>query len=72
MSTQHTPNYSGYEPAYEQEVKARVGAGTAIKIGFFGAFGVFLFSLVVSIILGIVGLLAGAALIPFFRDLLGI
>jgi hypothetical protein len=32
----------------------RIGAGTAIKIGFFGALGATLFSLVLSAIIGVV------------------
>ena len=34
--------------------KVRIGAGTALKFGFFAAFGVLLFYLVLSIILGVV------------------
>jgi hypothetical protein len=34
--------------------KVRIGAGTALKFGFFAAFGVLLFYLVLSIVLGVV------------------
>jgi hypothetical protein len=41
--------------------KVRIGAGTAFKFGFFAAFGVFLFYLILSVLLGIVALLLAAA-----------
>jgi hypothetical protein len=41
--------------------KVRIGAGTALKFGFFAAFGVFLFYLILSVIVGIAALLLGAA-----------
>ena len=41
--------------------KVRIGAGTALKFGFFAAFGVFLFYVILSIIVGAVALLLGAA-----------
>jgi hypothetical protein len=41
--------------------KVRIGAGTALKFGFFAAFGVFLFYVILSVILGTVALLLGAA-----------
>ena len=34
--------------------KVRIGAGTALKFGFFAAFGVFLFYLIMSVALGVV------------------
>jgi hypothetical protein len=34
--------------------KVRIGAGTALKFGFFAAFGVFLFYLIMSVVLGAV------------------
>ena len=34
--------------------KVRIGAGTALKFGFFAAFGVFLFYLIMSVVLGVV------------------
>jgi hypothetical protein len=37
--------------------KVRIGAGTALKFGFFAAFGVLLFYLVLSIVLGVVALI---------------
>jgi hypothetical protein len=41
--------------------KVRIGAGTALKFGFFAAFGVFLFYVILSVILGTVALLLGVA-----------
>jgi hypothetical protein len=32
--------------------KVRIGAGTALKFGFFAAFGVFLFYIILSVIVG--------------------
>lgn len=50
----------------------RVSAGTAIKIGFFGAFGAMLFGLIVSVILAVIGLIFGAAaLLPFLQQGMG-
>jgi hypothetical protein len=40
--------------------KVRIGAGTALKFGFFAAFGVFLFYLILSVALGIVALVLAA------------
>ena len=37
--------------------KVRIGAGTALKFGFFAAFGVLLFYLVLTIVLGVVALI---------------
>jgi hypothetical protein len=37
--------------------KVRIGAGTALKFGFFAAFGVLLFYLVLSIVLGVLALI---------------
>ena len=34
-----------------------LGAGTALKIGFFGAFGAFLFMLIIYAILAVIGLI---------------
>lgn len=50
--------------------KITIGAGTCIKIGFFAAFGALLFSLVVSVVLAIIGLVAGIAFLPFLQKLL--
>jgi hypothetical protein len=46
---------------YTMSDKVRIGAGTALKFGFFAALGVFLFYVVLSVVLGIVALLLGAA-----------
>jgi type III secretory pathway component EscV len=41
--------------------KVRIGAGTALKFGFFAAFGVFLFYLILSVILGTVAFFLAAS-----------
>ena len=41
--------------------KVRIGAGTALKFGFFLAFGVFLFYLILSVVLGTVAIFLAAA-----------
>jgi hypothetical protein len=41
--------------------KVRIGAGTALKFGFFVAFGVFLFYLILSVVLGAVAIFLAAA-----------
>jgi hypothetical protein len=52
--------------------KVRIGAGTALKFGFFAAFGVFLFYLILSVVLGAVAVFLNASgtidinnLVPF-------
>jgi hypothetical protein len=56
--------------------RARVPAGTAFKAGFFGAFGVFVFSVALALVLGVVALvLAALGVLPgvarVFRDVTG-
>ncbi len=41
--------------------KMRITAGTAFKLGFFGALGIFVFYLVVSVVFGILAIIALAA-----------
>ncbi len=41
--------------------KMRITAGTAFKLGFFGALGIFVFYLIVSIVFGILAIIALAA-----------
>ena len=41
--------------------QVRIGAGTALKFGFFAAFGIFLFYLILSVILGAVAIFLAAA-----------
>jgi hypothetical protein len=41
--------------------RIRIGAGTALKFGFFLAFGVFLFYLILSVVLGAVAIFLAAA-----------
>jgi hypothetical protein len=52
--------------------KVRIGAGTALKFGFFAAFGVFLLALILSVVLGAVAVFLDASgtidinnLVPF-------
>lgn len=47
-------NYSSSSTGSASSSLVRIGAGTAIKIGFFGALGATLFSLVLSVIIGVV------------------
>lgn len=65
MSTQELPAY------HPQETKVLIGAGTAIKTGFFFAIGMTLFSILVSAILGVLALIFGAALFPVVQQLFG-
>ncbi len=52
--------------------KVRITAGTAFKLGFFGALGFFVFYLVISIVFGIFATIALAAgLLPNLSGLLG-
>ena len=41
--------------------KVQIGAGTALKFGFFAAFGIFLFYLMLSVILGVVAIFLDAS-----------
>jgi type III secretory pathway component EscV len=41
--------------------KVRIGAGTALKFGFFAAFGIFLFYLILSVVVGAVAIFLAAA-----------
>ena len=51
--------------------KVRITAGTAFKLGFFGALGIFVFYLIVSIVLGIIATIALAAgILPNLPELL--
>jgi hypothetical protein len=51
--------------------KVRITAGTAFKLGFFGALGIFVFYLVVSIVFGIIAVIALAAgMLPNLSQLL--
>jgi hypothetical protein len=58
-------------PAVQSRQRMSLGAGTAMKIGFFGAFGAFLFFLVVYAILAVIGLaLLWLGYLPSLGDLL--
>ena len=51
--------------------KVRITAGTAFKLGFFGALGLFVFYLIISVIFGIFAAIALAAgLLPTLPELL--
>ena len=50
--------------------KVRIGAGTALKFGFFAAFGIFLFYLILSIVLGVVAIFLDASGMININDLL--
>ena len=50
--------------------KVRIGAGTALKFGFFAAFGIFLFYLILSIVLGVVAIFLDASGTININDLL--
>ena len=67
MTTHEYPAV-GRQPA---ELTVRIGAGTAVKLGFFAALGVALFSVIIWVIIGIIGLIFGAALLPFLQQLMG-
>ena len=51
MSTDYSSAYSSGSTTNPQ---VRISAGTAVKIGFFGALGATLFSLILSVVIGIV------------------
>jgi len=56
---------------YTASDKVRIGAGTALKFGFFAAFGVFLFYVILSVVLGAVALLlAAVGVFPNLNNLL--
>ncbi|HET8914480.1 MAG TPA: hypothetical protein VFM91_02125 [Propionibacteriaceae bacterium] len=50
--------------------KVRIGAGTALKFGFFVAFGAFLFYLILSVVLGAVWIFLAAAGVVDINNLL--
>jgi hypothetical protein len=50
--------------------KVRIGAGTALKFGFFVAFGAFLFYLILSVVLGAVWIFLAAAGVVDVNNLL--
>jgi hypothetical protein len=50
--------------------KVRIGAGTALKFGFFAAFGIFLFYLILSVVLGAVWIFLAAAGVVDMNNLL--
>ena len=50
--------------------KVRIGAGTALKFGFFVAFGDFLFYVILSVVLGAVAIFLAAANVIDISNLL--
>ena len=50
--------------------KVQIGAGTALKFGFFVAFGAFLFYLILSVVLGAVAIFLAAAGVLDINNLL--
>jgi len=57
-------------PAAPVRQRVTIGAGTALKIGFFGALGVLLLGMIVSAILTIVAVALGAVgYLDYLRDL---
>ena len=50
--------------------KVQIGAGTALKFGFFVAFGIFLFYLILSVVLGAVAIFLAAAGVVNINNLL--
>jgi hypothetical protein len=66
MSNPYPMEQSPLEPP-----KLRITAGSAFKLGFFGALGLFVFYLIISVIFGIVAAVALAAgLLPTLPQLL--
>jgi hypothetical protein len=54
-----------------EPTKLRITAGSAFKLGFFGALGLFVFYLIISVIFGIIAAMALAAgLLPTLPQLL--
>ena len=50
--------------------KFRIGAGTAFKVGFFGALGAFVCAFIIYAILGVIAVvLFAAGLLPYLGDL---
>jgi hypothetical protein len=57
MPTDNVANMTTTQyPATSSRQRMTLGAGTAMKIGFFGAFGAFLFMLIVYAIIGLIAL----------------
>jgi hypothetical protein len=50
------------QPSSQSSRKVQIAASTALKAGFFGALGVFLFYLIISVVLGVVALVLAVAL----------
>ena len=56
-------------PYVNEPAKLRIGAGTAFKFGFFGALGLFVFYLLVSVVFGIIAAVVLAAVAAAEEDL---
>ena len=59
----------GMSNQYSSASPVHLTAGTAIKIGFFGAFGAFLFSLILSVVALIVAVILAAVGFSVFSNL---
>lgn len=66
MSTQELPPLD----AQDSRPKVRISGGTAIKIGFLGAFGAFLFTLIVWLVLAVIAMIIGPSLVDTFQQLI--
>ncbi len=62
---------NSYATATTEPPKVRITAGSAFKLGFFGALGIFVFYLIISIVFGILAMIALAAgILPNLPQLL--
>ncbi|MEV0647024.1 hypothetical protein AB0I28_17335 [Phytomonospora sp. NPDC050363] len=61
-------SYEQYGGGYSGRQEMSVSAGTAFKIGFFGAFGAAVAGIVLSVIFFVVGLLLAAAGVGFLEQ----
>ena len=73
QDTQQLPPVSGSTAATRPDrTKVLIGAGTALKTGFFFALGATLFSLLLTVVLAIVALILGINLSPELRKAFGL
>jgi hypothetical protein len=64
MATQELPLMDDPLPR-----KVKIGAGTAVKVGFFFTFGVLLFTVIISAIIGAVAWILGISVVPQLSQL---
>ncbi|HEY9293378.1 MAG TPA: hypothetical protein VIP98_19045 [Microlunatus sp.] len=72
QDTQQLPPVSGSGSARADRTKVLIGAGTAIKAGFFFALGATLFSLLLTVVAAIIAVILGLNLSPDLRRVFGI